>query len=496
MIGIGLQQRLVQKQIQSPQQVLLSSLLQLPLLKFEQQIKLELEANPLLETVEEMDLEQEESQEIELEQDRENGTLDGEDSEENEKIDGEDSGDAVEDIDKNEQMLDESDWESIIGDDEAPDTRAFRDASAEIFERPEVVRDSLSDHLLSQLHMTQLNEKENEIGEYIIWNINEVGYLSCEVSVIAHNFDVPVEEVERVLKIIQRFDPVGIGARNLQECLLIQLEEQKPQDELAIEVIRDHFDDFTNKRYEKLTKKLEIDLEDLRDVITEIMKLNPKPGEGYITFVDNVIIPDLAIERDDEGEYRIILNDWNIPHLRINNSYKKLLMDKKKTPKETKDFVRKRLESARWLINSIHQRRLTILKVVETIIEKQKDFFEKGKEYIKPMILKDIADEIFMDISTVSRVTNGKYVQTEWGVFELKYFFSEGISTDEGEDVSNRRIKQIIKDIIEKEDRSKPLNDQKIADMLKEQGYNLARRTVAKYREQMQIPVSRLRRGI
>ncbi|MFQ5628146.1 MAG: RNA polymerase factor sigma-54 [bacterium] len=493
---LGIQQRLVQKQIQSPQQVLLSSLLQLPLLKFEQQIKLELEANPLLETVEEMELEQEESQEIEQEQDRENGSLDEEDNEETEKIEGEDGGDAVEDIDKGDQMLDESDWENILGDDSLPEARAPRDDSAEIFERPEIVRDSLYDHLLSQLHMTQLNEKDNEIGEYIIWNVNDVGYLSCEIEVISHNLDVPVEDIERVLQIIQKFEPVGIAARNLRECLLIQLEEQTPQDELAIEIVRDHFDDFTNKRYEKLTKKLDIDLEDLRDVLTEIMKLNPKPGEGYTSFADNIIVPDLAIEREDDGEFRIILNDWNIPHLRINNSYRKLLMDKKKTSRETKDFVRKRLESARWLINSIHQRRLTILKVVETIIEKQRPFFEKGKEFIKPMILKNVADEIYMDISTVSRVTNGKYVQTEWGVFELKYFFSEGIATDEGEDVSNRRIKQIIKDIIEKEDRSKPLNDQKIADLLKEKGYNLARRTVAKYREQMNIPVSRLRRGI
>lgn len=495
---IGIQQRLVQKQIQSPQQVLLSSLLQLPLLKFEQQIKLELEANPLLEAVEEMELEQEETEELELEQDRENGTLETEEEEESatEKIEGEDSGDAVEDLDKGEQMLDDDDWENILGDDSLPETRAPRDHSAEIFERPEVARESLYDHLLSQLHMTQLNEKEIEIGEYIIWNINEVGYLSCDVEVIAHNLDVPVEDVERILKIIQRFDPVGIGARNLQECLLIQLEEQDLPDELAIEIIRDHFDDFTNKRYEKLTKKLDIDLEDLRDVITEIMKLNPKPGEGYTSFVDNVIVPDLAVERDEDGEFRIILNDWNIPHLRINNAYKKLLMDRKHTSKETKDFVRKRLESARWLINSIHQRRLTILKVMETIVEKQREFFEKGKEFIKPMILKDVADEIGMDISTVSRVTNGKYVQTEWGVFELKYFFSEGIKSDEGEDVSNRRIKQMIKEIIAKEDPSKPLNDQKIADLLKKQGYNLARRTVAKYREQMGIPVSRLRRGI
>ncbi len=487
---IGIHQRIEQKQIQSPQQVLLSSLLQLPLLKFEQQIQLELEANPLLEVIE--DMEQEQTQDEKSEE----AKADEEEEEEEERIEGEDSGDAVEDIDNADTMLDDDDWENILSDDTHQDIRAPRDDSAEVFERPEVSTESLTDHLMAQLHLLNFSDIDNEIGEYIIYNINEVGYLSCDVNVIAHNLDVDEERVEGVLERIQKFEPLGIAARNLRECLLIQLEDQTPPHELAVEVVRDHFDDFTNKRYEKLVKKLDVDLEDLRDVLTEIMKLNPKPGEGYVSFADNVIVPDIAIERDEDGEYEIIQNDWNIPHLRINNSYKKLLLDKKNTNRETKDFVRKRLESARWLINSIHQRRMTILRVVEMIIEKQRDFFDKGKDYIKPMILKDIADEIHMDISTVSRVTNGKYIQTEWGVYELKYFFSEGIQTSEGEDVSNRRVKQLIKDIIAKEDPQKPLNDQKIADILKEDGYKLARRTVAKYREQMEIPVSRLRRGI
>lgn len=487
---IGLQQRLAQKQIQSPQQVLLSSLLQLPLLKFEQRIKLELEANPLLEAVEEADLELEESQEEEQEL-----KLEEREKEDEEKKTEDDGGDAVEELDKGEDVLDEADWEAILGDDTTPDTRAPKDDSAEVFERQDVSQESLTDHLLTQLHLTQLDPDDYDIGEYIIWNINEVGYLSCDIRVIAHNLDISEEKAERVLKVIQTFDPPGIAARNLQECLLIQLEEQEPPNRLAIEIVRSHFDDFTNKRFERITKKLEISLDQMRDVISEIMKLNPKPGEGYVTFVDNVIVPDLVVTRDGD-DFRVSLNEWNIPNLRINHNYRKLLLDKKNTSKETKDFVRKRLESARWLINSIHQRRLTILKVMETIIEKQRDFFEHGREYIKPMILKDIADEIYMDISTVSRVTNGKYVQTEWGVFELKYFFSEGIRTDAGEDVSNRRLKQLIREIISKEDPNKPLNDQKIADMLKKEGYNLARRTVAKYREQMEIPVSRLRRQI
>ncbi|HEX9653730.1 MAG TPA: RNA polymerase factor sigma-54, partial [bacterium] len=277
--------------------------------------------------------------------------------------------------------------------------------------------------------------------------------------------------------------------------LLIQMIEKHPEDRIAIEILKENFDDFTNKRYEKIAKKMNISFDEIRMAIEEITKLNPKPGEGYVLFHQNVIVPDLVVERDDDG-FRVHMNDWNIPHLRINNSYKKLLLDKKTSTKETRDYIRQSLESARWLINSIHQRRATILKVMETIVEKQHDFFERGKEHLKPMILKDIADEIGMDISTISRVTNGKYVQTEYGVFELKYFFSERIKSDVGEDVSNKTIKALIKEIIEKEDPNKPLNDQRIAVMLKGKGFNVARRTVAKYREQMMIPVSRLRRKL
>jgi len=280
--------------------------------------------------------------------------------------------------------------------------------------------------------------------------------------------------------------------------LLIQIEDREPMHVLAHEIVRDCFDDFTNKRFEKIAKKLGVTLEDIKDAMEEITKLNPKPGEGYISPQNNVIVPDLTVERDDDN-YRVILHDSNIPHLRINTHYKNILLKKatnKQQAKEAKEFVKKRLESARWLINSIHQRRLTILRVMEAIIQKQREFFEKGRKYIKPMILKDIADEIGMDISTISRVTNGKYVQTEHGVFELKYFFSEGIKRDDGEDISNRRIKQRIKEIIDAEDPHKPLNDQTIANMLKQENFNVARRTVAKYREQMMIPVSRLRRKI
>jgi RNA polymerase sigma-54 factor len=260
-------------------------------------------------------------------------------------------------------------------------------------------------------------------------------------------------------------------------------------------MIRDFFDDFKNKRFEKLAKNMMIDIEAVNRTYEYITKLNPKPGEGYLVTSNDYIVPDLEV-RKEEGEFKIFMQDFNVPQLRINNQYKKMMLDKKNTSKEARDFIRQRLESARWLINSIHQRRATILRTMEAIIARQQEFFDKGPEYLKPMILKDIADEISMDISTISRVTNGKYVQTEYGVFELKYFFSEKYTTDEGEDVSNKMIKNLIKEMIDAEPAKRPLNDQKISEMLKVKGYPVARRTVAKYREQMNIPVARLRRRI
>jgi len=479
MLGLGLSQRLGLQMKQSPQQVLLSSLLQLPLISLEQRIRIELEQNPFLE--EELDMEEETEQELEVKE------KETEFENKDEDLEG--------DIPEAEKADDEVDWDTILNDENNYEIKPQKDENSEIFERPEVVQTSLPEHLLSQLHVTQLTELEATLGEYLIWNIGDDGYLSIDVETIAKNFNVTADDVEKVLHIIQKFDPVGIGARNLQECLLVQLMDIEGPDELAIIILRDHFDDFKNKRFEKITKKLDISLDEFKQALEKVKKLNPKPGEGYFNVNEIYIIPDITIEKEDE-DFKIVLNDWNVPHLRINHSYKQLLLDKKNTTKETKDYIKQRLESARWLINSIHQRRLTILKVVEAIISRQREFFDRGKDHIKPMILKDIAEEIGMDISTVSRVTNGKYVQTDYGVFELKYFFSEKIRTDNGEDVSNKKIRNRIKEIISKEDPKKPLNDQKLADLLKKEGFNVARRTVAKYREQMMIPVSRLRRTI
>jgi len=481
MMNVNISQRMGLYMKQSPQQVLLSTLLQLPILSLEQKIMLELEQNPLLEEDLEMEEELEQEMEEELKLEELELKKESDDDEEYEEEYNEDR--------------EEIDWDTILNDENNYEIKPPKDESAQTYERPEVSQTTLPEHLLSQLHMTELSEKEIMIGEYIIWNINEVGYLNFPLDIIATNLDVTIEEVEKVLKIIQKFDPPGIAARDLQECLLIQLLESLEPNELAITIVRDHFDDFKNKRFEKIAKKMAISIEEFKAVLNIITKLNPKPGEGYHTIYDTSITPDVIVQKEDD-EFKVILNDWTIPHLRINNSYKKLLLDKKNTPKKTKEFIKNRLESARWLINSIHQRRITILKVVEAIIRRQREFFDRGSMYLKPMILKDIADEIGMDISTVSRVTNGKYVQTDYGVYELKHFFSEKIKRDDGEDVSNKEIKNRIREIIEKEDSKKPYNDQKIVESLQKEGFNIARRTVAKYREQMMIPVSRLRRKI
>jgi RNA polymerase sigma-54 factor len=482
---VKLSQQLQMQLRQSPQQVLLSSLLQLPILSLEQRIRLELETNPLLELESELEQDQEldDEQEQDIDQNQELKTEEPETPEADEEEPAE------------EKREEEIDWEEILNDQESFEYRAPKEKDVEIYERPEVFQETLTDYLVNQLHMTKLSADEQLIGEYIIWNINNVGYLTLDTDTMAENLAEDVERIETVLTVIQSFDPPGIAARNLQECLLIQLLEQRPLNELAVRTVRDYFEDFKNRRYERLAKELNVELNIIEETIAVITKLNPKPGEGYPTAETNYIIPDLEVKKE-EGELKIFMHDWNIPQLRINNQYRKMMLDRKNTSKETREFIRQRLESARWLINSIHQRRSTILKAMEAIVAKQYDFFDKGPEHLKPMILKDIADEIYMDISTISRVTNGKYVQTEWGVFELKYFFSEGIHTDGGEDVSNKKIKGLIKEIISHEPPKRPYNDQKISQMLKSEGYNVARRTVAKYREQMSIPVSRLRRKI
>lgn len=482
---LRLEQRLSLQQRLSPQHVLFSTLLQMPVMALEQKIKTELEQNPLLEDEIEIEAEQEQIEELAdpVSEEMKN------DSDEEDEKNGE--------VEKDEKL----DFDEYLNDDNGYEYNPTYRKTEDVDYRPDPAPVTLAEHLLSQFHIVELTEEEREIGEYIIWNINEDGYLSIDIETLALNLSTPPDKmisheiIEKVLKIVQTLDPVGIGARNLKECLVIQLNEKGKEDSLPKTILENHYEDFTNKRFEKLIKNLKVSVDEIKQAIEEISKLNPKPGEGYINANENYIIPDLIVEKVG-NELIASVNDTNVPQLRINNAYRRMLTDGANISTETKKYIHQKLESARWLINSILQRKITMIKVMKEIIERQKEFFDKGQGFIKPMILKDIADAISMDISTISRVTNGKYVQTDYGVFELKYFFTDRMMTEDGDEISTLRLKNQIKEIMENEDSRKPLTDGKIAEIVEKSGIPIARRTVAKYREQMMIPVARLRRKI
>jgi len=385
----------------------------------------------------------------------------------------------------------------LINDEETFEIRIPKDKNKEEYERPEVNVQTLPEYLMEQLHILPLNEVEFQVGEFLLWNIRDDGYLEPDLDLneIALAHQITVEQVETVLKKIQRLDPTAVGSRDLRECLMVQLEEREETDALAYRILKDYFEDFINKRYDKVMADTQTTPDDLQQAIQHILQLNPKPGEGMFDSRSNYIIPDFVVEKVD-GKFEIQLNDWNIPPLRISNTYKRMLMDRKGPDKETRQYIRNKVESARWFMTSIYQRKMTMLKVMEAIIQKPPDFFDNGPEYIPPLIMREIAEIIEMDISTVSRVANGKYVQTDYGVFELKYFFNERIENEDGEEISTRIVKSKIKEIIETENPKKPSSDEKLAALLKDAGFPIARRTVAKYREQLQIPVARLRRGL
>lgn len=488
---INLSQNLRLEQQLTPQQILLSTLLQLPMLSLEQRIKSELEINPVLEEGEDDEITQEENIESTEEEAAEVA--------EELKLHDEHNNGKEEEYDRKEieEAQKDTEIENLINDEETFEIRIPKDRNQDDYERPEVNIKTLSEHLFEQLHILPLKENEFKIGEYLIWNIRDDGYLDQNLSIqtVAEIFEVDENIVENVLKQIQRLDPTAVGSRNLRECLMVQMEENNQQGSVAYSILKDHFDDFKNKRYEKIVDSLKINRDELQENIDQIVKLNPKPGEGLFDVRSNYIVPDFIVEKVDD-KFVVNLNDWNVPPLRISNRYKNMLRDKKGTDKDTKHFIRKKIESASWFIRSIYQRKITMLRVMEAILEMQYDFFDKGPDYIKPLIMREIAEIIEMDISTVSRVANGKYVQMDYGVYELKYFFNERIENEEGEEISTRKIKNRIKEIIEEEDTKKPLSDDKLSALLKEEGFPIARRTVAKYREQLQIPVARLRRGV
>ncbi|HTK81998.1 MAG TPA: RNA polymerase factor sigma-54 [Bacteroidota bacterium] len=485
---LNLSQRQTLQQKLTPQQVQYLQLLQLPVLALEQRIKAELEINPLLEETDELEQTQD-TEDLKPEEQAE--TTDGTEKQ-SEETSKEEDGYTFEDFMNDD--LDGYKATRIASDDEERE------------EFPQPAELTVSQRLTDQIHLLDLTSDEAVLAEEIIGNIDEDGYLRRELQLIvqdlnlARGLTVTPDVAEEVLRKIHRLDPPGIAARNLQECLLAQLEagEFDPRlKELAIKTLSHCYDEFTMKHYAELAKKLEIGLDDLKPVIELIQKLNPKPGEGQFSAQQNYVIPDFIVERDND-DFIVTLNDRNVPPLRVNRHYKDLMLKKRGkngAPTEVKDFVRKRFEAAKWFIASINQRRDTMMRVMRAIIEKQRVFFETG-ESLRPMIYKDIAEIIGMDISTISRVVNGKYVQTEFGVFELRHFFSDKLTTQTGEEISNKEVKKTIKEMIDAEETNKPLSDDKIAEVLNGKGLNIARRTVAKYREAMKIPVARLRKKI
>lgn len=485
---LQLNQKLSQQLQLLPQQILYQKLLLLNNLSLEQRIKEELDSNPVLE---------------EVPVDEINQTQETEQSSEVESL-------LNEEIQSESQEIEAFTLEDFMNDNPEAFSPDYQDEETEVAEIPTPVRQSLNEQLMTQLRLLNLSPELFRLGEEIIGNIDEDGYLTTPLEDIVkdlelfENIKIPYDQAEKLLKQIQHFEPLGIGSRNLQECLLIQLEEKDINPKIkniAKKILTDYFDDFTNKRYEALERNLKISREELKEAINVIQHLNPKPGEGTLTNTDvQQITPDLIVEKID-NKFVVYLNDRNIPQLRINPEYEMIIKKRYKKiksgdEKEIKKFIKEKIDAAKWFIDAINQRKITLLRVMNLIVEKQRDFFEYGEKHLKPMVYKDIAEPLNLDISTISRVVNGKYVQSPVGIHELKYFFSEGLETENGEAISNKNVKLRIKEIIENEDKSKPLPDDEIAKILNKEGIKIARRTVAKYREQLGIPIAKLRREI
>ncbi len=501
-----LEQKLVQKL--SPQQIQLIKLLEVPIMELEQRIKKEIEENPVLEEGTPDDYSDIQEQEFSAEDDYDSV----------DEYEQDDNG-PIEEVSYEDEFAPE---DLIPDDDDIPyyKLNLQKDYSKEEKTVPYASTKSFRDYMLEQVGFTDLEGADRQIAEYIIGSIDNDGYLSRDVESIAsdlaifYGLDVSPEKVEDILRIIQSFDPPGLGARDLQECLLLQLErklKQKPDDstlQLAKNVIENYFDEFIKKHYDKLKAKLSLSNEELRQVIDQIKHLNPKPANFYQPIAPRhntqQIIPDFVLQ-DVNGQLYLSLNSGNVPPVHISSYYQDMVRElqkkgKKKLDtkeKETVNFLKQKIDSAKWFIDAIKQREETLYKTMKAILDYQQDFFRTGDEAkLRPMILKDIAELTGLDISTISRVANSKYIQTPFGIYPLKYFFSEGLETEDGKEVSTREIKKILKEAIEKEDKSKPLTDEKLAKILQEKGYRIARRTVAKYREQMGIPVARLRKQL
>lgn len=489
----SLQQKLLQKL--SPQQIQLMKLLQVPTANLEERIKEELEENPALE----LDEEKHDDSQDEL-KDEFSDTADMDEEQTGSEED-------YENVDVSEYVHD--------GDDDIADYK-LRDDNYSDEEQKQVpfkTEASFYETLLNQLGLLKLNERDQRIAEQIVGSIDEDGYLRRETSAIVddlafrQNVMATEDEVETVIQLIQQFDPPGVAARDLQECLLLQLYRQKKEGknvETAIYAITKYFDEFTKKHYEKIQRGLNINETQLKEVMQHIIKLNPKPGGniGGINKAESYIVPDFFI-MNNSGKLELTLNSRNAPELRISEGYRDMMKEydrgakKDKRQKEAVLFIKQKIDAAKWFIDAIKQRQHTLLSTMTAIMDHQYAFFLTGDETsLRPMILKDIAEKTGLDISTVSRVANSKFVQTEFGTYRLKFFFSESLSTDSGEEVSTREVKKILSDLIEGESKKHPLSDERLTELLQEKGYNIARRTVAKYREQLSIPVARLRKEL
>ena len=491
----NLQQKLLQKL--SPQQIQLMKLLQVPTANLEERIKEEMEENPALE--------QEEENHDDYDEAKDEFSENGEEN--------------FEEPDGSETDYDNIDISEYVreGDDDIADYRLRDDNYGSDDEDKKTIpfktETSFYETLLDQLGLLKLDEKEQKISEQIVGSIDEDGYLRRETSAIVddlafrQNVMTTDEEVESLIKRIQHFDPPGVAARDLQECLLLQLNRMQDEGKnvtVAIKAISKYFDEFTKKHYEKIQRGLDLNDEQLKEVMQQIIRLNPKPGGnvGEINKAESYVVPDFFI-MNNGGKLELTLNSRNAPELRISEGYRDMLKEydrgtkKDKRQKEAVLFIKQKIDSAKWFIDAIKQRQHTLLDTMTAIMNHQHDFFLTGDQTtLRPMILKDIAEKTGLDISTVSRVANSKFVQTEFGTYRLKFFFSESLSTESGEEVSTREVKKILSDLIEAENKKKPLSDEHLTEMLQQKGYNIARRTVAKYREQLNIPVARLRKEL
>ena len=482
---LGLQQsvRLGQELRINPRLYQAMDLLYMPLLDLQQHLKLELVANPFLEMVEPVD---------EPVEDTENDTKEDEN---------------------------EIDWEDILLDGFETGGRREEYEEREYFEPTAVATRDLYDHLHDQISLLRLEPRQIIIAEEIVGNIDDSGFLTCPLEEVVESLnlllkgdegkkseegkdpdveEIPpfsLEEVEEVLRTIQGLDPAGIGARDLRECLLLQLNDLHLDDGVVYEIVDKHFEQLVNHRWAEISKELGVSPRDVQTAADGIAKLDPKPGLQYSGGEGNYIIADLVVEKID-NDYIVFHNDTALPRLRLSRSYREVAQDKAKFKGENKEFISNKLNNANWMLQAIEQRRQTMLKVMNFIVNRQRDFFEEGIEHLKPLTLREVAEVIEMHESTVSRVTNQKYVQTPRGVFPLKFFFSSGLSTDSGEDVSARGIKARIQKLVHEEDPKKPLTDQAIVDILKREGINIARRTVAKYRDQLGILSARMRKRV